>query len=91
MREGDQVTTKQALKMAGVAIDGLAVIQGLSKVGGDKAAAALSAIGTVVETLQDGLAGKATPEVVAGDIAALVKRISDNDAAADAALAARFP
>lgn len=85
------MTVKDALKMADVAIDALSMIRGLTKVGGDKTASALAAVGAIVDTLQDGLAGKTSPEIIAAELDALIRRIADNDAAADAALDARFP
>lgn len=82
--------TKEALKMAAVAIDGLELIQGMTGVGGDRAAAALRAIDKVVATLRDGIDGKTSPEIVARDLDALRAQLLDNDAEADAALKARF-
>lgn len=84
------MNTKTALQMAGLAIDGLQVIQSMSRVGGDKAAAALAAIDKVVATLRDGLDGKASPQAVTGEIDALFAALVGNDEAADAALKARF-
>lgn len=83
-------TTKTALKMAEVAIDGLEVIQAMTKIGGDKAAAALQAIDKVVSTLRDGLDGVASPQTVVLELDALRAQLLSNDAAADAALRARF-
>ena len=83
-------TTKKALRMAEVAIDGLEVIQGMTKVGGDKAADALRAIGAVIDVLQEGFDGKATSDDVANQLDVLRAELLNNDAAADAALKARF-
>lgn len=82
--------TKDALKMAGLAIDGLELIQSLTGVGGDKAAAALRSIDKVVASLRDGLDGKTTPDVVAHELDALRASLLNNDDAADAALRDKF-
>lgn len=82
--------TKDALKMAALAIDGLEVIQGLTKIGGDKAAKALEAIDKVVATLRDGLDGHTSPEIVGHELDALRAELLNNDAAADAALRDKF-
>lgn len=82
--------TKDALKMAELAIDGLELIQGLTRIGGDKAAAALRAIDKVVSTLHDGMDGKTTPDIVAHELDALRADLLNNDADADAALRERF-
>lgn len=82
--------TKDALKMASLAIDSLETIQRLTQFGGGGATAALASISHLVGILQHGLEGKATPLDVYREIGALRARIGDNDAAADAALAAKF-
>lgn len=84
------MNTKDALKMAAVAIDGLEVIQSMTRIGGDRAADALAAIDRVVASLRDGLGGKASAQAVANEIDALFNGLAANDAAADAALAERF-
>lgn len=83
-------TTKKALRMAELAIDGLEVIQGLTKLGGEKAEHALQAIGKIVDTLQSGFDGKATATDVGEMLDLLRAELLNNDAAADAALKARF-
>lgn len=84
------MTTRDALKMAAVAIDGLELIQRLTKVGGDKAGAALATIDSLVASLQAGLDGKLSPQAVLARIDLLRDSIRANDAAADAAAAAKF-
>lgn len=84
------MTTKDALRMAGLAIDGLEIIQGMTKIGGDRAAAALKAIDKVVTSLRDGLDGVASPQAVANELDALRNSLAENDAAADAALREKF-
>lgn len=84
------MTTKSALRMAAVAIDGLEIIQGMTKVGGPRAAAALQAIDKVVSALKDGLDGVASPQAVANEIEALKTLLAENDTAADAALREKF-
>lgn len=81
---------KDALQAVVIAIDGLQVIQGMTRLGGDKAAAALAAIDKVVASLKDGLDGKASPQAVSGEIDQLFAELVGNDQAADAALKARF-
>lgn len=83
-------TVKDALKMAGLAVDGLELIQGLTGVGGLPAAKALQAIDKVVKTLRDGMEGKTSPEIVARDLDSLRAELLNNDAAADAALREKF-
>lgn len=82
--------TKDALRIAGIAIDALQMIQGLTKVGGDKAAAALEAIDKVVTSVNDGVAGNTSPELVERDLDALRAELLNNDAAIDARLRERF-
>ena len=84
------MNTKAALQMASLAIDGLEVIQGITRIGGDTAANALAAIDKIVATLKDGLAGKASPQAVALEIDQLFAAIAGNDAAADSALRDKF-
>lgn len=82
--------TKDALKVAGYAIDALQLIQSLTKVGGDKAAKALEAIDKVVATVNDGLDGRTSPEIVARDLDALRAALLNNDAEADRELREKF-
>lgn len=69
---------------------GLEIIHGLTKIRGPKADIALAAIGAIVVTLRDGLSGSIAPEIIAADLTVLMKSISDDDAAADAALREKF-
>lgn len=82
--------TKDALRMAGMTIDALSLIQHYSRIGGDSAAGALATIDAIVTTLRDGLDGKTTPDEVAIDLQALYTGIAANDAAADTALDRKF-
>jgi len=59
---------KDVLKVTGTVVDSLDVIQGFTGVGGPGADAALAAIGKIVGMLQEGLAGKTSPEIVAADL-----------------------
>lgn len=82
--------TKEALKMAAIAIDGLEMIQGLTRFGGPGATAALATISNIVGTLQHGLDGKTTPDAVASELDALRAQLLNNDDAADAELREKF-
>jgi hypothetical protein len=84
------MNAKTALQMAGLAIDGLEVLQAMTKVGGDKAEAALQAIDKVIATLKEGMDGKASPQAVSGEIDALFLALAGNDEAADQALRTKF-
>lgn len=84
------MNAKDALKMLGVVVDGVQVIQGMTKVGGDRAEAALAAIDKIVSTLRQGIDGVATPQAVAIEIEALRASLVENDAAADVALREKF-
>jgi hypothetical protein len=84
------MTIKDALKIAGLAVGQLGLIQSLTKVGGTAAGQALGAIGAIVNALQSGFDGHTTPEQVEANLAELLKQIAINDAIADAALADRF-
>lgn len=68
------MTTRDALKVAELTLDGLEILKGLAPVG--------SAIARVVETLLDGAHGKASPQAVAGELDELRTAIAANDAAA---------
>ena len=85
------MTAKDALKMAGLAVGQLGLIQALTTIGGGGAGLALSAIGKIVEALQGGFDGKTTPEMVEADLAKLLGQIASNDKLVDAALATKFP
>jgi hypothetical protein len=72
-------------------VHALEVIQRLTHLGGDKAADALKAIDAIVTSIGHGFEGKTTPDVIVGEINAFRQQLVDNDVAADAALAAKFP
>lgn len=84
------MNTKDALKMIGVALDGLDVIQGITRVGGLEASKALATIGKVVSTLQEGMSGRASAQAVSAEIDELFASLASNDAAADEALREKF-
>ncbi len=84
------MNAKDALRMAGLAIDALAMIQSYSRIGGASAAGALATIDAIVTAVRDGLDGKASPDQVATDLQALYTGIEANDAAADTALDRKF-
>lgn len=65
--------------------------QKLTGVGGGTAAQALAMIDAAVKALESAAAGSATSEQATAEIAAFQAQIAENNAAADAALAARFP
>lgn len=83
-------SAKDALKMLGVALDGLETIQKLTNVGGDRAGEALTAISLVVEALQEGFTGKTSPDVVHAQLKAHQDAIAAGDIAAQAALHDKF-
>lgn len=84
------MTTKAALQMFGVVIDGLDVIQGITRVGGMDATKALATIGKVVSTLQEGMNGRASAQAVSAEIDQLFVDLAQNDASADEALKEKF-
>lgn len=69
----------------------IAVAEAATKVGGPSADAAVQAIAAAVKSLSGIVEGKVTHEQAMASLAALRSAIASNDAAADAALAARFP
>lgn len=84
------MNAKDVLKMIGVAIDGLDVIQGITRIGGMDASKALTTIGKVVSTLQEGLTGRASAQAVSAEIDELFTALASNDTAADEALRDKF-
>lgn len=84
------MNARDVLKMADVALDGIELIQQLTKVGGEKAAASLAAVGSVVTALIAGFDGKLSPQSVLAHIEVLHDGLRGNDAAADAAVAKKF-
>lgn len=84
-------TAKSALKTAGLVFDGLETIQKLTAVGGDKAAESLAAIDAVITLLASAASGTISHDDASLEIQATHDRLMKNDAAAAAALAAKFP
>ncbi len=84
------MNTKDALRMAVVAIDGIDLIQRLTKFGGAGATSALASISNVAGLLQAGAEGKLTSAEVASELLEMRDRLADNDSAADAELMAKF-
>lgn len=69
----------------------IAVAEAATKVGGPSADAAVQAIAAAVKSLAHLAEGKTTHDQAMASMAALQAAIASGDAAADAALAARFP
>ncbi len=84
------MNARDALRMIGVAVDGLDVIQGITGIGGLPADKALAAIGKVVATLREGMNGKASAQAVSAEIDALFQSLAGNDERADADLKEKF-
>jgi len=55
-----------------IAVDTLPAIQALTRVSPDKAQDALQTICSIIETLQEGIDGRTSPEVVQAEIAAFI-------------------
>jgi len=70
------------------ALHALELIQGLT--GNKDTGTALTLIGAVVKTLVTGVAHSVTPQQIIDDMTRLTTGLSANDAAADAAAAAKF-
>lgn len=86
--------TKNALKVTGMVFDGLGTIQKLTQVGGDKAAEALVAIDAVIKILGSAASGTTPHDDAVAAIAEIQSthdRLVKNDAAAQAAIGAKFP
>lgn len=81
---------KSALQMLDAGLQGLEAIQSITKIGGDKAAAALATIDAIVRSVLDGWNGKATPDDVLAELEVLKKGLLSNDATADEALRKKF-
>jgi hypothetical protein len=81
---------KDVLKMAGVLIDGLDVIQGIAKATGIDPPVALDAIDKIIERLRDGLDGKTAPEIVARQLSQFRSKLAATDASIDQAIADHF-
>lgn len=86
---------KDAAKMLDVAIKGMEQLQTLTKIGGDKAGAALMAIDVGLSSIASGFEGTTSPEIVEADIKAAVESmmegLASNDAGAASDLDKKFP
>lgn len=60
-----------------IAIGSLRIIQALTRVGPDKAQDALQTIAAIIVTVQDGLDGSSSPEIVEAELQALVNFTED--------------
>lgn len=78
------------LQMGEATIGALETITKLAHIGGDKAPAALAAIKAALHNLEDGFAGKVSPQAVLSQIEALHHMVETNDAEALAELHKRF-
>jgi hypothetical protein len=65
------MTTSDSLKAVEIALGALKTIRALTRVGPDKAQDALQTINAIIETVQEGLDGKTTPDVVEAELKAL--------------------
>jgi hypothetical protein len=83
------MTARDALKMAGVAIDGIDLLAHLAGIGGP-ADAVLTAVKTGLEALAKGNAGTMSAQAVVAQLDLLHDGIKANNAAADAYEAAKF-
>ena len=81
---------EDALKMGAALIAGVATIQKLTQLGGDRASEALTAIALVIETLEEGFAGKTSPDVIMAQFKAHQDALAAGDAAARKAEADKF-
>jgi hypothetical protein len=84
------VNAPKWLELGETLVEALQAIEKITHVGGDKADAALAAIKAVLQTLDQGFKGQATPHEVLARIDALHASLTANDAAADAELHKRF-
>lgn len=82
---------KKAAKYTEPVVHALQVIQSLTHLGGADAAAALAAIDKVISTTVTGVSLGHDPSAIIAELDKLRVGVSANDAAADAALAAKFP
>jgi len=81
---------RDALKMGEALIEGLATIQKLTQIGGDRTGEALTAISLVIETLEEGFSGKTSPDVVMAQLKAHQDALAAGDAAAQKAIHDQF-
>lgn len=82
---------KSVLKYVEPAITTLEVIQKITGTGGLPAEEALVAINAAIKVFVDGVANDVTPASILADLATLTKGEAADDAAADAAVKAKFP
>ena len=81
----------RAYALLDLALGGLDLIAHLTATSSDdEAVAALKGVKAVVDTVHAGFAGHVSPEAATVALAVLRTKLSDNDAAADKALAAKF-
>jgi hypothetical protein len=67
----ETMSANDVLRATEIAIDALKMIQALTRVGPDKALDALQTISAIIATVQEGLDGKTTPDVVEAELKAL--------------------
>lgn len=84
-------TLKTGLKYVEPLIETLAAIQKITGTGGMPAEEMIAAVNAAIKSFVDGVAGDASPASILADLASLTKSEVDDDAAADAALKAKFP
>jgi hypothetical protein len=84
------MNAKEALRMAGVAIDGLAMLDDLIGLG-KPVEATLEAIKAALKAIRGGVDGDLSPQAVLIQLESLHEQLAANDAAADAGLSKRFP
>ncbi len=84
------MSLRTALKVGEALAEGLELIEKLANVDTGKAAAALTAIRVVLQTLKEGFAGNLSPQAVLSRIELLQESLSKSDAAAIEALAKKF-
>jgi hypothetical protein len=83
------MNAKQGLKMASVALDGIAMLDDLIGLG-KPVEATLAAVKAAVTALREGVDGKTSPQVVLSQLESLKESLAENDAAADTALDRKF-
>lgn len=78
-------------KYADPIIRALELVQSLTGAGGPAAAEALAAAGAVIHTLEAGVAAQLSAEDILAELDKLAPGEAADDAAAEAAIAAKFP
>lgn len=84
------ISLKDAAKMIEVALEGVLMLQRVTKVGGDKAGDALQIVDAGLSSIADGFSGKTDPSVVQAELKALVDGIASDDTQADSDLDSKF-